>query len=334
MTATRTFARNVGAVLLLTLLAPVLCSAQVTSESPVMLYNLGVELANKGRLDEAIATYQKALRLRPDFPEALNNLGSALARNGQFDDAITNFRKALKLNLNYARAHYNLALALQKKGNNEAAHQEFQEARRLNPDLKPPVPLPITDDFSGDCSWPSGEWESFSFGCDKGAYHIRIKKPGPAHITRDFSWAVQSVSAEVDGTVASGPGNEPGAALLGVGCLVDENHGYLAILKTDGTWAIMRLEKQFIQLAGADKARGVPGLRRTNHLRVTCAGGGGKPTAVTFFVNDQQAGSVGDEKGYNSFNGVALYADTSPGDVIFERFAAREPSAQEPRDAR
>lgn len=86
----------------------------------------------------------------------------------------------------------------------------------------------------------------------------------------------------------------------------------------------MRLEKGFTQLAGTGAGGGIPGLGRTNRLRAVCAGRSGEATVVRFFVNGRKVGSVEDRQGYRSFNRFALYADTFPGVVVFERFAARE----------
>jgi Flp pilus assembly protein TadD len=41
--------------------------------------DLGIVPARQGRLDEAAASDQQALRLRPNYPEAHNNLGLVLA---------------------------------------------------------------------------------------------------------------------------------------------------------------------------------------------------------------------------------------------------------------
>ena len=51
-------------------------------------YNLASALLRKGRTDEAIAHYKKALELRPDNADAHANLGSAFLEKGRVQDAI------------------------------------------------------------------------------------------------------------------------------------------------------------------------------------------------------------------------------------------------------
>lgn len=221
--------------------------------------------------------------------------------------------------------------------------ESYPVETELEPFLKSLVFTPMrqttrffTDNFSDDCGWPRGETEIFSFRCEQGAYRMRPKKPGPVHVSRNFRWSARSLSVEV--TVASGRGITPGATLLGIGCLVDPARGYVAILRTDGAWAIMRLEKDFRQLAGnlagTNNPGEIPGLGRTNRLRIVCAGGSGNASVVSFFVNGQKVGSVEDKQGYAPFNGVLLYADPFLADVVFERFVAREPSEEDVRAPR
>ena len=67
--------------------------------------NLGLLLADKGRTDEAMAHYQKALEINPDYAEAHNNLGTLLAKMGRTDEAMVHFLKALEINPDYGDAH-------------------------------------------------------------------------------------------------------------------------------------------------------------------------------------------------------------------------------------
>ena len=48
--------------------------------------------ATRGKLDEAIAEYREAIRLKPDYADAHYNLGIALATRGKLDEAIAEYR--------------------------------------------------------------------------------------------------------------------------------------------------------------------------------------------------------------------------------------------------
>ena len=97
-------------------------------------YGLGLVFAAQGRLDEAIENYRKAIQINPDYCNALNDLGYALADKGQFDEAIENFRKAIRINPNCAEAQYNLGNALAAKGQFDEAIENYYKAIRIDPD--------------------------------------------------------------------------------------------------------------------------------------------------------------------------------------------------------
>jgi protein O-mannosyl-transferase len=97
--------------------------------------NLGVALAGQGRLNEAIAQLSEALRLQPDFPEARVNLGAALARQGRFDEAIAQYSEALRLKPDFLAARLNLGNALARQGRIDEAIAQYSELLRLRPDL-------------------------------------------------------------------------------------------------------------------------------------------------------------------------------------------------------
>ena len=139
----------------------------VTKGNAVAYYNLGEYYSGKGRLDEAVDDYLKAIQIRPGYDDALNNLGVALAVKGELDEAITRIREsihyrpdkadayynlgnvfimqqkldeaasayaeALRLKPDYPEAHNNLANVLLTQGHRNAAVQHYREALRLNP---------------------------------------------------------------------------------------------------------------------------------------------------------------------------------------------------------
>jgi tetratricopeptide (TPR) repeat protein len=96
--------------------------------------NLGLALLQKGSVDEAISHLQKALQIRPDFAGAHMNLGIALFQLGRMDEAITQYREALQINPRIAAAHYNLGNALLQKGSVAEAITQFQKALQIKPD--------------------------------------------------------------------------------------------------------------------------------------------------------------------------------------------------------
>ncbi len=95
--------------------------------------NLGNTLLQNGRVDEAMTHYEKALELNPSYAEALNNLGNVLLQKGCTDEAMVDFEKALQINFYYAEAHNNLGNALEQKGLTDEAIGEYQEALKINP---------------------------------------------------------------------------------------------------------------------------------------------------------------------------------------------------------
>jgi tetratricopeptide (TPR) repeat protein len=96
--------------------------------------NLGNALKDGGRTKEAIAQYEAALRLQPDLAVAHNNLGSALNAGGRTQEAIVQYEAALRLKPDLAEAHDNLGNALNAEGRIQEAIVQYEEALRLKPD--------------------------------------------------------------------------------------------------------------------------------------------------------------------------------------------------------
>lgn len=102
---------------------------------PRQHYNLGVVLARKGNLDEAIHHYFTALNFKPDYLEAYYNLGNALARKGDENAALYNYRKVLQLNPDYLKARYNMARILSNQGKTGEALHHYQKALIINNEI-------------------------------------------------------------------------------------------------------------------------------------------------------------------------------------------------------
>jgi protein O-mannosyl-transferase len=95
--------------------------------------NLGNISFGRGQVDEAMADFQKALSIRPDYAEGHNDLGLALSRKGLPDEAIAHFQKAVELRPGLWEAYINLGNALAQRGQSEEAIAQYRFALRLQP---------------------------------------------------------------------------------------------------------------------------------------------------------------------------------------------------------
>jgi tetratricopeptide (TPR) repeat protein len=99
----------------------------------VTAMNLGVALQADGRLPDAIASYDRAIALQPDYAPAYNNLGTALRASGRLTDAAAAYQHALSLREDYPEAHYNLANVLTDQGKAAEAADHFRVALQAIP---------------------------------------------------------------------------------------------------------------------------------------------------------------------------------------------------------
>jgi Flp pilus assembly protein TadD len=96
-------------------------------------YNLGIVLAQQGKFDEAVASYEQALRYKPDDVETLDNLGAALNAQGRLAEAVARWRQAVRYRPTDAAAHNNLGIAYARQGDLDRARREFKLALMIEP---------------------------------------------------------------------------------------------------------------------------------------------------------------------------------------------------------
>jgi tetratricopeptide (TPR) repeat protein len=98
--------------------------------------NLGLNYDALGRFDDAVRSYEEALRLNraseTPSPWPALNLGLLLVKLDRLDEAETRFRESVAADPGFPQAHYQLGLLLDKTGRPEEAIPELEEAARLD----------------------------------------------------------------------------------------------------------------------------------------------------------------------------------------------------------
>jgi type II protein arginine methyltransferase len=82
-----------------------------TGVTPEMYNNLGSVLIALTQNEDAIAAFEKAIAMRPDYPDALNNLGVVYRNTKRIEKAIECLKRAVALNPNLTHAQANLRAA-------------------------------------------------------------------------------------------------------------------------------------------------------------------------------------------------------------------------------
>ena len=73
--------------------------------------NLGLVFLEQGKLEEAAASFERALSLKSDYADAHGNLGNALREVGRRDLALASYGRALALKPDFVEARLGLAMA-------------------------------------------------------------------------------------------------------------------------------------------------------------------------------------------------------------------------------
>jgi len=97
--------------------------------------NLGNALLQSGRYRDAILCFREALSIDPNFTEVYYNLGRVLVEIERFDEAIACLEAAISLKPEWAEANYNLGTALVKQNQLEQAIAAYDAAIRSKPDF-------------------------------------------------------------------------------------------------------------------------------------------------------------------------------------------------------
>ena len=98
-------------------------------------FAIGCLLWQGGKTEKALAAYDTAIRLQPDYAEVYNNRGNIKSGLGSHDAALDDYDEAIRLNPNFAEVYSNRGAMKSRIGQHAAALADLNEAIRLQPDF-------------------------------------------------------------------------------------------------------------------------------------------------------------------------------------------------------
>lgn len=121
------------------LLTCVACAAAAQNEAaigddpdPVRLFERGQAAHARGEFDRALAFYEEAIKVRPEFPEAEFQKGTALVSLNRLTEAEPAFRRAIELRKNWSLPYSALGVLLTRLDRDAEAATFLQQALQLD----------------------------------------------------------------------------------------------------------------------------------------------------------------------------------------------------------
>jgi tetratricopeptide (TPR) repeat protein len=106
---------------------------QVYPNYALSYYNLGVILERMGKRDEAIKQYQAAINKDPYYLAAYMNLSALLVETGNYEETLEVLKSAIQINPNSFEIYYNLAITYYRMGKPKEVVPFFQAYLKQNP---------------------------------------------------------------------------------------------------------------------------------------------------------------------------------------------------------
>jgi len=101
---------------------------------PAQLNEQAKAMESKGRLQDAINLYKKAVELKPDFSEAWFNLGNVYGKTNQFSEAMNCLNNAIRYKSDYVAALSSRGIAYASMGKTDLALVDLNAAIKRDPE--------------------------------------------------------------------------------------------------------------------------------------------------------------------------------------------------------
>jgi protein O-mannosyl-transferase len=111
-----------------------IASSELTGFQPSQLNDQALSMASKGKTQDAIALFKKAIALKPDYAEAWFNLGNIYGKTNQFGEAMNCMNNAIRYKSDYVQALSSRGIAYASMGKTDQAIKDLSAAIKGDPD--------------------------------------------------------------------------------------------------------------------------------------------------------------------------------------------------------
>jgi superkiller protein 3 len=96
--------------------------------------NKGGVMFKLGQYEKAITAYDKALSIQPNYYQAWNNQGNGLLHLNRYEEAISAYDKSIAIKSDFEQSYFSRGIALFSLGKNEEAIISIDKALEIKPD--------------------------------------------------------------------------------------------------------------------------------------------------------------------------------------------------------
>ena len=112
---------------------PLMAELRILYTDPNYYLEFGVQNANRGNVEDAVAWHEKALQIDPQLLKAHVNLIALYGRLRAFDRAEEHYRAAIAIDPKNPKAYYDYGVLLTEQGRNSEAKEAFEKALEFDP---------------------------------------------------------------------------------------------------------------------------------------------------------------------------------------------------------
>ena len=134
-------------------------------------YNRGIVLVSLKRFEEALESYDQTIKIKPDYLDVYIDGAMLLSHLSRFNDALASYDQAIKINQGCAQAHFNRASLLIESRKYLEAIEGFLNAEKIDPNINFLVGM-LLDARMQICDWL--KYEEVMHQIKAGTYEGRL----------------------------------------------------------------------------------------------------------------------------------------------------------------